>query len=156
MQIPYKKALTAPFSGCTVRTIKREGRGSNGTKTDGNRRNPYCAAKGGAVMAETTEWVAYEREWGRNHTLAIKRSDEPSPIKHHLRGPATAEEIACEITRRAEKKAESDMLAAFQARQDFKDAVAIRAMIEWISPSDHCLDKLTPAEWAELRRRLEA
>ena len=45
---------------------------------------------------------------------------------------------------------------AFHARDDYKHASAILFLLGEMNPDNHPLDKLTPAEWAEFRRKLGA
>jgi hypothetical protein len=44
--------------------------------------------------------------------------------------------------------------AAFAARQDVKDAQAVRAAIELLEPGDGLIDRLSPDEWAAFAKDL--
>ena len=78
--------------------------------------------------------------------------------------PATTEEIKVEIARREEalrqekirRDTHNQLEREFQADRTFGDAAEIASIInpEQMDYSDHPLDRLSPAEWAELRRRL--
>lgn len=68
--------------------------------------------------------------------------------------PPTAEEVATAEAERQTAERERMEKQAFEARQEYKDADAIRAVLEWMTPSDNPLDRLTPEEWAELRAKL--
>ena len=100
-------------------------------------------------------WLAYERTWsGEEHTI-IKKSDERHPSGgFQLRGPATPEEIKCELKKRSEVEKNRILTQEYDERQDVKDARSIRDIIEWMAVGDGVVDRLTPAEWAEFRRRL--
>ena len=80
--------------------------------------------------------------------------------------PATQEEVQAEIDRREEllrkertrRDEHNRHEREFESRQDYRDAAEIASIIsaERMDYSDHPLDRLTPAEWAELRRRITA
>ena len=99
------------------------------------------------------EWLTYERYGKQSFT---RTADEPPMRNGWVPRPATEIEIADEVARRIERDTERKMKADFEARQDYQDARTIANILEWITPADHPLDRLTPAEWAELRRRLTA
>ncbi len=69
---------------------------------------------------------------------------------------ATPEMIAAHETKRRAREAEDAKRHAFHARPDYKDASAIEHLLSEMNPDNHPLDRLTPAEWAALRRRLGA
>jgi hypothetical protein len=96
-------------------------------------------------------WIAYVRF---DETVAIKTADEPKPTRFAEMRPATQKEIAFEVAARAERDAHRARLAAYDARPDVQDARAVRDAIEFMDCGDGLVDRLAPAEWAELRRRL--
>jgi hypothetical protein len=103
------------------------------------------------------EWPTYERQFVDPPDTTTKLSTQPAPrIGVWTARPATDAEIAEEVAKRLERNCEATKRAEFESRQDYKDAKAIASALEWITPQDHCLDRLKPEEWAELRRRLEA
>jgi hypothetical protein len=69
---------------------------------------------------------------------------------------ATPEMIAKHRAKQTAAQEAEDTLKAFHARPDYRDASAIHFLLDQMSPGEHPLDKLTPAEWAEFRRKLEA
>ena len=69
--------------------------------------------------------------------------------------PATPEMIAKHRAKQTAAQEAEDTLKAFHARPDYRDASAIHFLLDQMSPGEHPLDKLTPAEWAEFRRKLE-
>jgi hypothetical protein len=69
---------------------------------------------------------------------------------------ATADEIDWAEKDEQDSNRNIQKIHNFTARPDYKDATAIRGIIEFMEPGDGILDRLTPAEWAELRRRLTA
>jgi len=103
------------------------------------------------------QWACYERP-SRSRTgeptKIIRPVTEPQPKYFTYTGPATPEEIKQEKKRRAADTKEKQVLAGFQARPEYRDAQAIRNALEWMTPVDNPLDKLTPAEWAKLRKKL--
>jgi hypothetical protein len=106
---------------------------------------------------KTEKWLAYGR-YGNNGTslhFRIKLESEPvigrTPI---VIRDATPEEIATEEAIREKRENDHRLREEFKARQDYQDAMAIGSILEWMTPINHPLDRLTPAEWAELRRRL--
>lgn len=104
------------------------------------------------------KWLAYERYGnGTDNYFTIKLESEPvdgrCPVSVR---DATREEIAQEKAIRAERVARRSIQAKFEERQDYQDAKAVNSILEWMEPDNHPLDRLTPAEWAELRRRLTA
>lgn len=107
-------------------------------------------------MAE--KWLAYGR-WGSGSDLhfTIKlESERLSGKAASTVRAATPEEIAAEKASRAERQKQCEIQEKFKARLDYQDAKAIASILEWIEPNDHPLDRLTPAEWAKLRRKLTA
>ncbi len=60
-----------------------------------------------------------------------------------------ADEIRKDLRRRSEK-------IEFRGRQDFKDADAIRSVLECMEYDNHPLDSLSPEEWAALKNKLTA
>jgi hypothetical protein len=103
------------------------------------------------------EWVTYEWQFVDPPDTTTKLSTQPAPrIGVWKARPATDAEIAEEVAKRLERDAQQQKLAQFEARQDYTDAKAIVSTIEWMTPGNHPLDRLTPEEWAELRRRLQA
>jgi hypothetical protein len=102
------------------------------------------------------KWLAYERYGrGADSYFTIQLDSEPTygPAAVSVRD-ATLEEIADEKAKRAEKVQSRIIRAKFEERQDYKDAKAVNSILEWMEPNNHPLDRLTPAEWAELRKRL--
>jgi hypothetical protein len=63
---------------------------------------------------------------------------------------ATPEMIARHRAAQTAAKEAEDTLKAFHARPDYRDASAIHFLLDQMSPGEHPLDKLTPAEWAAL------
>jgi len=103
------------------------------------------------------KWLTYEREWSNHAAKVTCLSTEPRPTGFGLPPrPATKDEITAEKKKRAEMLSERILRAKFEERQDYKDAKAVNSIMEWMGPNNHPLDRLTPAEWAELRRRLTA
>jgi len=107
-------------------------------------------------MAE--KWLAYGR-YGNGTDIYFTIQLESEPVSGRAAvsvRDATPQEIAKEKERRDAKQKVLDDRRKFEARQDYQDAQAIRDILEWMEPDNHPLDRLTPAEWAELRRRLTA
>jgi hypothetical protein len=102
------------------------------------------------------EWLTYEREWSGSVMRVTQLSTEPRPRTGFSQPPrpATKVEITEEKAKRAKREQDRVLRAKFEERQDYKDAKAIHDILEWMEPNSHPLDRLTPAEWAELRRRL--
>jgi hypothetical protein len=69
---------------------------------------------------------------------------------------ATPEMIAEHTAKANAQKDKEAKTNAFHERPDYADASAIAWRLSQMNPEDHPLDRLTPAEWAELRRRLTA
>jgi len=101
----------------------------------------------------TGEWLTYERRGKRSFT---RPSTEFPTRNGWVPRLATESEIAEEVARRLERDAERKRIEEFQARPEYRDAVAIAKLLEWVTPETHPLDRLTPAEWAEFRKRLGA
>lgn len=109
-------------------------------------------------MPKTDKWVTWHT-WQRVRTghRVTKLETERQPTGYTDYWPATKEEIAVEVKRRSDKQKDAKRREQFESRQDYKDAQAIRAALEWISVDNHgVLDSLTPMEWAVLRGRLRA
>jgi hypothetical protein len=103
------------------------------------------------------KWLTYEREWSGTTTQVTCLSTEKRPTGFGLPPrPATKLEIRVAIAHRLERGRRIKARAKFEARQDYKDAEDIRQLLEFMDHTNHPLDRLTPAEWAELRRRLTA
>jgi hypothetical protein len=96
-------------------------------------------------------WVAYVH-W--DETVVIKTTGEPKPTRFAQMRPATPKEIAFEVAGRVERDARLAKIAFYDARPDVQDARAVRDAIEFMDCGDGLVDRLTPPEWAELRRRL--
>jgi len=108
-------------------------------------------------MAE--KWITYSRESYRKgvatSTAYTKLEGEAPPrIGAWEKRPSTPEEIAKEKSRRAEHQRELATIKAFQERPEYIAASAIRNALEWMSPQDHPLDKLSADEWEQLRKKL--
>jgi hypothetical protein len=108
------------------------------------------------------EWVTLE--WKSGET-ATRRCGETIQAKYGFETrPATEQEIHAELDRRQQEEIKRNLERReadrkeieFMARQDYKDVCEIASIldIECFTPKSHPLDRLTPAEWAELRRRL--
>ena len=69
---------------------------------------------------------------------------------------ATPDQIEANRMRAAERAAEDMKRGTFHARPEQKDVSAIFQLLSDMTPDDHPLDRLSPDEWAELRRRLGA
>jgi hypothetical protein len=106
----------------------------------------------------TEKWLAYERYGrGTDHYFTIKlESETVSGVAPVSVRDATSEEIADEKAKRAELVNRRVLRAKFEDRQDYQDAKAVNSVLEWIEYDKHPLDRLTPAEWADLARRLTA
>jgi hypothetical protein len=103
------------------------------------------------------KWLTYEREWsGKTSYVTQPSIEKPPRLGGWTIRRATKGEIKAEIARRQKQDEERKARAIFEARQDYKDAEDIRQLLELMDFNDHPLDCLTPAEWAELRRRLTA
>lgn len=99
------------------------------------------------------EWLTYERN-GRS--LITKLATEP-PVRNGWKPrPASKEEIATEVRDRTNKGYELADRKRREARQDYQDAQAIKAMLEWECDKADFLNRLTPQEWSDLRKRLES
>ena len=101
---------------------------------------------------QATQWTVYDMFSGDSQ---IRAKDERAPKGFRDRRTATTDEIDAEQARRAISAAANAARAAFAARQDVKDAQAVRSMIELMEPGDKLIDRLSPDEWAALRKRLE-
>ena len=103
------------------------------------------------------KWLAYKREWSGVASVIIKKADERIPSGGFLlRGPATQEEIKEEVQKRLNAESNRILTKEYEERQDVKDARSIRDIIEVMVVVDGIVDRLTSAEWAELRKRLTA
>ena len=96
------------------------------------------------------QWIAYEGIRGTK----IRLDGEPRPMNVRSQRPANRREIIDEIERRADREAVSTYERIFNERQDVKDARAVSYAIEWMDQGEGLVDRLTPAKWAELRKRL--
>jgi hypothetical protein len=74
------------------------------------------------------------------------------PECFHMMWPATDDEIVAE---RARRERDRQRNLALQQRSDYEDARAIGEMLCSMTHNRHPLDRLTPAQWAILRRQLE-
>ena len=101
------------------------------------------------VKIET--WIAYVRIRG---TVEIRLDSEMRPTNVRAIRPATEEEIQGERERRAKRERDISLRKAFDDRQDVKDARVVCGAIEFMEIGDGLIDRLTPSEWAELRRKL--
>ena len=103
------------------------------------------------------EWITWSRmprfpqTKGDNITREANRGN---PTGFTLQRPATDEEIAAELAKRAELETSAKLRADFEARADYQAAIEIRNTLEFMTRENHPLDKLSPAEWASLRQRL--
>ena len=105
----------------------------------------------------TEKWHTYERIWSGSLTVITQPESEKAPrMGGWVPRPATKREIKTEIAKRKEKDIARKAQVYFEARQDYKDAKAIHDTLEFMGVDGHPLDRLTPAEWSELRRRLTA
>jgi hypothetical protein len=68
---------------------------------------------------------------------------------------ATPEMIAAHRAKQTAREEEEAKLKAFHARPDYQDASTIAYTLSRMNPDNHPLDRLTPEEWAQLRRRLQ-
>ena len=110
------------------------------------------------TMTENNEWITWSRlSRGRDLTerTITQLKSERQPTSFHKCRPATPEEIEIEQRKRAEEKQRRDEQSAFESRQDYQDARAIRQILEWMTIKDNPLSRLTPEEWKALRRKLE-
>jgi len=107
-----------------------------------------------------TEWLTYECT-GR--TPATCRAGKTVMLGlGFVPRPATQNEIEAAIQKETEEinayaaKREKEHAARqnFAERQDYQDAAAISSVLDDMDVDKHPLDRLTPSEWAELRRRL--
>lgn len=99
----------------------------------------------------TDEWVTYYRHGGASVT---RPASEAKPRNFPLTRAATKEEIEEVQAERHQLQETRDAQAAFNARQDVIDAKFIASAIEFMEIGDGLVDRLSPSEWAELRRRL--
>jgi hypothetical protein len=104
------------------------------------------------------QWLTYERQARSSAKVAgvsVVRASERQPRYCGQPRPATEQEIAGELQRRAEKAQEDQRRREFEARSDYQDAKAIRDSLEWIALDSHdVLNRMTPVEWHKLRERL--
>jgi hypothetical protein len=101
------------------------------------------------------KWLTYEREWSGQTTQVTCLSTERRPTGFGLQPrPATKLEIKLAIAHRLKIEHRRKEKAKFEERQDYKDADNIRQLLELMDYTNHPLDRLAPAEWAELRKRL--
>jgi hypothetical protein len=108
-------------------------------------------------MAVKEKWITYYKlhHSSNNEVTTTKLEGEHIGLKSSWQTrPATDEEIAEEKAKREQKEFEASALKAFQSRPDYIAAMAIRNVLEWISPVDHPLDRLTVEQWEELRKKL--
>lgn len=103
-------------------------------------------------MQSNAEWVTYYRHKGG--AVVTRLMSEPRPKNFPLAGPATKEEIDTEVLRRESLLKNEEDRAAFEARQDVKDAKFISSAIEFMEPGDGLVDRMTPDQWAALRKLL--
>jgi hypothetical protein len=104
----------------------------------------------------TEKWLTYEREWSGGFSTVTRMDTEKRPTGFGLPPRrATQNEITQEKKKRADQQEYSRLACEFRARQDYRNAEYIRSTIECMDHTKHPLDRLTPAEWAELRRKLE-
>lgn len=101
-----------------------------------------------------TKWVALER-YGRRSEIVVSILTEVEADGKFTR-PATPEEIKVEIENREERQKERDATKLFQSRQDYHDAMTVRDILEHQEYDRNILDRLTPEQWSELRKRLES
>lgn len=103
-----------------------------------------------------TAWLTIERRNGARSTRFTVTSEEwdSTSVKRGTARAATDEEISAAVQRRDERAKDEQIEQTFKARADYQDAQAIAAILEWLSPTNQVLDKLTPDEWSNLRQRL--
>jgi hypothetical protein len=104
------------------------------------------------------QWVTYTRpHYGNKSALSVtQEAGNKKPLGFGEPREATADEIEHEKAKRREREESRKRIEDFQARQDYRDAATIRNVLEWMTPDENPLSALTPEEWAELRRKLEA
>jgi hypothetical protein len=102
-------------------------------------------------------WVTYSWRHHRRRELvcSTRLATEAVPRRGYESRRATDDEIATEKQKRKEHADDIEKECQFKSRPDYIAARAIREILEWIKPECHPLDKLTVAEWEELRRKLE-
>jgi hypothetical protein len=101
-------------------------------------------------MAE--KWIAWRK---LDRTPMIRTEAESKPHTYGwTAGPATKEEIEQEKQRRKEKDDKEAILREFRNRQEYVLAKEIRDRLEWMTPTDHPLDRLTLDEWRELLAKI--
>lgn len=103
------------------------------------------------------KWIAWVRPSHSRHGVEIvqvRLESEGEPRIHATPRPATAEEIAEEVARRAEREAQAEAERDLRERPEYEDAKAIHDVLEFLSPTNHPLDRLTREEWAEFRRKI--
>lgn len=106
-------------------------------------------------MTQNNEWIAY-KIGGRDHTV-LRRADEPAVKFGKQRvEPPTQQEIDAEVERRKVVEDMRQAVREFEARPEYKDAKQIAYLLEFMTHDNHnVLDKMAPAEWADLRAKLE-
>jgi hypothetical protein len=105
--------------------------------------------KGSSVTQQV--WVAHVLARG---SKVIRMEGETRPPNVNETRLATEEEIQGERERRANRERDISLRKAFDERQDVKDARMVCGAIEFMEIGDGLIDRLTPAEWADLRRKL--
>jgi hypothetical protein len=101
---------------------------------------------------QARQWTVYEMF---KREPLIRHNGEVAPRRFSSYRAATQDEIDAELERRARCAADKAGREAFAARQDVMDAQAVRSSIEFMEPGDGLVDRLSPEEWAALRKRLE-
>jgi hypothetical protein len=92
---------------------------------------------------------------GRWFEKATGRERRRSMSQYHYE-LATPDQIEANRKRAAARTVEDAKRGSFYARPEQKDVSAIFRLLSDMTPDNHPLDRLTPAEWAALRRRLGA
>jgi hypothetical protein len=103
-------------------------------------------------------WVTYYRpHWSRGagELKSTKLESEPAPRHNYSVRAATPEEIEVEVTKRESIERERRLEAEFKARPEYPEAKRVANMLDWMSPTDHPLDRLSLDEWVALRKKLE-
>ena len=106
-------------------------------------------------MAE--KWITYFRTHHStgNEVTMVRLQGEKIPHQSSWQHrPATEQEIGTERAKRAKQDRDQAILVAFQSRPEYIAASEIRNRLEFITPDNHPLDKLSPDEWEQLRKKL--
>ena len=121
-------------------------------------------------MPDDADWITYLRERRGKLISRTLHASEPPPFgtawhaspatarerddEMRRRANATAREIKLEKAKRISARTRVDEWNTLRNRQEFNDARAIHNALGMIQPDRHPLDRLSPEEWTELRRKI--